>query len=232
LFGDRLYVDLQRTAPRMSDAEACVIDFAIAATCRWFAPTSRISPPSPIMNRTTRLICHRPKARYVHETDRRHLTAEHRYKTRPRCVNCSPTCRKPSRSTVEIGAALRFPAEDAPAESCRALGRRRWPCRRRSERIAQPGPKAGLDAASPPGIAKGFTEEQYRRPAGVRTQRHREDEEYPGYFLIVADFIQWARTRAFRSGRAVVRAPVARRIFADHHRSRSDPLRSAVRALP
>jgi hypothetical protein len=30
--------------------------------------------------------------------------------------------------------------------------------------------------------------------------------KYPGYFLIVADFIKWAKQQAFRSARAAVRA--------------------------
>ena len=55
----------------------------------------------------------------------------------------------------------------------------------------------------------------------------------PGYFLIVADFIKWAKARG-HSGRAGPRLGrgLAGRLCADHHRSRSDPVRPAVRALP
>ena len=57
--------------------------------------------------------------------------------------------------------------------------------------------------------------------------------KYPGYFLIVADFIKWAKAQGIpvgpgpRLGRGL-----AGRLCADHHRPRSDPLRPAVRALP
>jgi DNA polymerase III subunit alpha len=48
---------------------------------------------------------------------------------------------------------------------------------------------------------------------------------FPGYFLIVADFIKWAR-RERHSGRAGARLGrrLAGRLGADHHRSRSDAL--------
>ena len=57
--------------------------------------------------------------------------------------------------------------------------------------------------------------------------------KYPGYFLIVSDFIQWAKDqgipvgpgRGSGAGSLVV-------LRADHHRSRSAALQSAVRALP
>ena len=57
--------------------------------------------------------------------------------------------------------------------------------------------------------------------------------KYPGYFLIVADFIQWAKSQG-HSGRAGPRLGrgLARRLCAHHHRPRSDPLRPPVRALP
>ena len=56
---------------------------------------------------------------------------------------------------------------------------------------------------------------------------------FPGYFLIVADFINWAKKQR-RAGRARPRLGrgLARRLLAGHHRPRSAALRAAVRALP
>jgi DNA polymerase-3 subunit alpha len=78
-------------------------------------------------------------------------------------------------------------------------------------------------------------------PAALHDYRERLDFEldviermkYPGYFLIVADFIKWAKANG-HSGRAGPRLGrgLAGRLCADHHRPRSDPLRPAVRALP
>ena len=55
---------------------------------------------------------------------------------------------------------------------------------------------------------------------------------FPGYFLIVMDFISGPRTTAYRSVRAVVRCRLAGGLRAEDHRPRSAGLRPAVRALP
>jgi DNA polymerase-3 subunit alpha len=56
---------------------------------------------------------------------------------------------------------------------------------------------------------------------------------FPGYFLIVADFINWARANGCPVGPGRGSgARLAGRLFAQHHRPRSAPLRPAVRALP
>ena len=56
---------------------------------------------------------------------------------------------------------------------------------------------------------------------------------FAGYFLIVADFIKWAKAQR-HSGRAGPRLGrgLGRRLVADHHRPRPDRARPAVRALP
>ena len=84
------------------------------------------------------------------------------------------------------------------------------------------------------------------RRAGARASekpRYRERLEFeldtivqmgfPGYFLIVADFINWAKgeRRAGRAGARLGRR-LARRLQPRHHRPRSAALRPAVRALP
>ena len=57
--------------------------------------------------------------------------------------------------------------------------------------------------------------------------------KYPGYFLIVADFIQWAKAQGIPVGPGPrLGRRLAGRLCAHHHRSRSDALRSPVRALP
>jgi len=56
--------------------------------------------------------------------------------------------------------------------------------------------------------------------------------KYPGYFLIVADFIQWAKQQGIPVVRPRLGSGLARRLCAHHHRSRSDPLRPDLRALP
>jgi len=54
LFGDRLYIELQRTASRGSRTEAALIDLAYARAFQSSPPTSRISPRQTITKPTTR----------------------------------------------------------------------------------------------------------------------------------------------------------------------------------
>jgi DNA polymerase-3 subunit alpha len=55
---------------------------------------------------------------------------------------------------------------------------------------------------------------------------------FAGYFLIVADFIRWARENGVPVGPAAARARLAGRLCARHHRHRPARARPAVRALP
>ena len=56
---------------------------------------------------------------------------------------------------------------------------------------------------------------------------------FPGYFLIVADFIRWAKSQRRAGGPgARFRCGLAGGVQSGHYRSRSAALRTAVRALP
>ena len=60
-----------------------------------------------------------------------------------------------------------------------------------------------------------------------------EKMKYPGYFLIVADFIQWAKAQGIPVGPGRGSGAGSLVAYCDHHhRSRSAALQSAVRALP
>ena len=56
--------------------------------------------------------------------------------------------------------------------------------------------------------------------------------DFPGYFLIVWDFINYAKSTAFPSDRAVARALARWSPTRCASRSRSHPVQPAVRALP
>ncbi len=55
--------------------------------------------------------------------------------------------------------------------------------------------------------------------------------KFPGYFLIVADFIQWTKSQNIPVGPGRGSGAVRGRLGADHHRSGSVALRLAVRAV-
>ena len=82
------------------------------------------------------------------------------------------------------------------------------------------------------GLAPGFEEEDYRARLEFELNVI-ETMKYPGYFLIVADFIKWAKAQddPGRPGPRLGRR-LGGRLVAHHHRPRSAPLRSPLRALP
>ena len=82
------------------------------------------------------------------------------------------------------------------------------------------------------GPAPGLTEEDYRERLAFELSVIAR-MKYPGYFLIVADFIKWAKAPGHpgRAG-ARLRRRLPRRLRAHHHRPRPAALRAALRALP
>ena len=103
-------------------------------------------------------------------------------------------------STVEIARALRVPPAHACSRSCRAFRSARAAARstRRPNCASAPRPASTRRLAAH-GLAPGHTDEEYRERldfelgviAGMK---------YPGYFLIVADFIQWAKAQGIPVG--------------------------------
>ena len=150
---------------------------------------------------------------------------------------------------------LRTPAGDGGAvcrhpRGARELGGDRAPL--------QPDAEARRGApAAVPGARRGVTTEQFLRAeaargldaalrqAGARAEprghRARLASEldvicqmgFAGYFLIVADFIRWAREQRGAGGSgARLGCRLARRLQPGHHRPRPASVRPAVRALP
>ena len=67
--------------------------------------------------------------------------------------------------------------------------------------------------------------------SGSSSSSRRPEMSFADYFLIVWDFIHFAKVNGSASARAEAR-PLARGLLARDHRHRSDPLRPALRALP
>ena len=124
--------------------------------------------------------------------------------------------------TVELGGSHlpEFPVPDGHDLDEWFAERTRAGLRRRLERTGQ-----GAEAP-------GGEEAQYRQ----RLERELDiicRMGYPGYFLIVADFIRWAREQRIPVGPGRGSgAGIARRLRAGNHRSRPAPVRPAVRAFP
>src|ERR1700737_1962877 len=203
LFGDRLYIELQRHGiEKERRAEAALIDlaytkgFPVVATHEpYFATTDDYEAHDA-------LLCI-AGGRLIAETDRDQLTPDHRFKTRAEMAvlfadvpealastieiaeRCSfrPTTRKPILPRFTVGAA----ANAADAESDEAAELRRQAEEGLSNRLKVHG------------LALGASEEDYRARLAfeidVITRMN-----YAGYFLIVADFIQWAKAEGIPVG--------------------------------
>src|SRR3954447_15283724 len=201
LFGDRLYVELQRhNIDKERRVESGLIDLAYAKGLPLVATNEPYFASTDDYEAHDALLCI-AGGRLVADTDREQLTADHRFKTRAEMAvlfadipealastveiaeRCAfrPTTRKPilPRFTVGDGAA------DAAAEEAAEL-------RRQAEE--------GLaNRIKVHGLSLNTTEEDYHSRLAfeldVITRMN-----YAGYFLIVADFIKWAKAEGIPVG--------------------------------
>ena len=178
--------------------------------------------------------CASPKGGCSRETERRHLTIEHRFKTRAEMMALFADLPEALASTVEIAERCSFRPVAAQADPAALLaGRARGSRGDEAARVAPAAPPQGSRGASTTtALRAGTTEEQYRRAACLRARRHRADE-LSGLFPDRRRLHPVGEVAA-HPGRARPRLGrgLARRLCAHHHRPRSDPVRPHLRALP
>ncbi|MGH6727200.1 MAG: DNA polymerase III subunit alpha [Pseudolabrys sp.] len=197
LFGDRLYVELQRhgtAQERMT--EPVLIDLAYGKALPLVATNEPFFASAADHEAHDALICI-AEGRLLAEADRRQLNVEHRFKSRAEMAELFADLPEALASTVEIAERCafrprthqpilpRFSAGDSVVDEAAELRKR-----------AEEGLALRLATA---GLAPGVTEVEYRERldfelgviAGMK---------YPGYFLIVADFIQWAKAQGIPVG--------------------------------
>jgi DNA polymerase-3 subunit alpha len=203
LFGDRLYIELQRHGvEKERRAEGALIDLAYAKGFPLVATNEPYFATADDYEAHDALLCI-AGGRLVADTDRDQLTADHRFKTRAEMAvlfadipealastieiaeRCAfrPLTRKPILPRFTVGAG----ANAAGAENDEAAELRRQ---------AEAGLVKRLELN---GCATGFSEEDYRERLSFELGVI-ERMKYPGYFLIVADFIQWAKSQGIPVG--------------------------------
>ena len=199
LFGDRLYMELQRHGTaheRMT--EPVLIDLAYGKNIPLVATNEPYFATAADHESHDALICI-AEGRYVSETDRRQLNAEHRFKTRAEMRELFADLPEALSNTVEIAERCAYrPQTKAPILPRFSVGEGGSVVDEADElrKRAEAGLKQRLASA---GVAPGHTEVEYRERlefeigviAGMK---------YPGYFLIVADFIQWAKAKGIPVG--------------------------------
>jgi DNA polymerase-3 subunit alpha len=197
LFGDRLYIELQRhgtAAERL--AEAALVELAYGQGIPLVASNEPFFATRDDYEAHDALICI-AEGRYLAETDRRQLTAEHRFKTRAEMATLFADLPEALASTTEIAQRCAFrPRVQAPILPRFSVGESTIDEAEELRRQAQAGLERRLTVH---GLAPGRTVEDYRErlayELGVIASM-----KYPGYFLIVADFIQWAKAQGIPVG--------------------------------
>src|SRR5205809_2184951 len=199
LFGDRLYIELQRHGSRTErSVEPALIALAYARGIPLVATNEPLFATQDDYEAHDALICI-AEGRLVAETERRQFTPEHRFKTRAEMAALFADLPEAVASTVEIARRCAFrPRVQAPILPRFSVGAdgaavdEAAELRKRAE--------AGLERRiKAHGTASGRTVEDYRERLAFELNVI-EGMKYPGYFLIVSDFIQWAKAQGIPVG--------------------------------
>jgi DNA polymerase III subunit alpha len=197
-FGDRLYVELQRHGtPPEREVEPHLLDLAYGLDLPVVA-TNEIyfGKPADYEAHDT-LICI-AEGRYVSEDDRRKLTKEHHFKSQDAMCALFADLPEAIANTLEIARRChvrttsrkpilpQFVATPPGADASAQLAAEAAELKRQAEE----GLRARLDKV---GLAPGKEEKEYWDRLAFEIEIISK-MKFPGYFLIVADFIKWAKS--------------------------------------
>ena len=197
LFGDRLYVELQRhgTANERK-TEPVLIDLAYAKNLPLVATNEPYFATAQDYEAHDALICI-AEGKLVAETERRQLNPEHRFKSRKEMVTLFADLPEALASTVEIAERCAFrPLTHKPILPRFSVGEGDLDEGVELRKRAVEGLTRRLNTA---GVAPGHTEDEYRERLDFELDVI-ERMKYPGYFLIVSDFIQHAKSKGIPVG--------------------------------
>jgi DNA polymerase-3 subunit alpha len=210
LFGDRLYIELQRHGTASERlAEPALIDLAYAHGLPLVAANEPFFATRDDYEAHDALLCI-ADGRLIADGERRQLTPEHRFKTRAEMAALFADLPEALASTVEIAQRCVFrPRTQAPILPRFTAGRSERAAsdgdgtRERDQQVQEAAEAEELRRAARAGLqqrlqrygtAPGHSVEDYGErlefELGVIINMH-----YAGYFLIVADFIQWAKAQ-------------------------------------
>jgi DNA polymerase III subunit alpha len=197
IHGDKLYVELQRHGLESEKlVEPALIELAFGAGLPLVATNEPYFGARDDYEAHDALLCI-AEGRLVAESDRRQLTPEHYFKTRAEMMEIFADLPEALASSVEIAQRCSFRSQSrAPILPRFSIGGKvadeTVELRRRAEE--------GLEKRiKDHGLTLGFSEEEYRERLVFELDVISR-MNYAGYFLIVADFIQWAKARGIPVG--------------------------------
>jgi DNA polymerase III subunit alpha len=199
LFGDRLYVELQRHGlPAERATEAVLTGLAFSRGIPIVATNEPFFAAREDYEAHDALLCI-ADGKLIADGDRRQLTPEHRFKSRAEMAALFADVPEALAASVEISERCAFrPTTQAPILPRFSAGRGDAEVDETEQlrRAAQSGLEARLSRY---GTAQAHTAEDYHDrlafELGVIASMN-----YAGYFLIVADFIQWAKAKGIPVG--------------------------------
>jgi DNA polymerase-3 subunit alpha len=204
MFGDRLYVELQRHGlPAEAAVEPQLIHFAYAMGLPLVATNEAYFGSPSDYEAHDALICI-AEGSYVSEDNRRRLSPEHYFKSADEMATLFSDLPEALANTLEIATRCAFrpkgrkpilprfvQSSDGASEGDQLLAEAAE-LRRQAE--------AGLDARlAAVALADGFTRADYDKRLAFELDVITK-MKFPGYFLIVADFIQWSKSNGVPVG--------------------------------
>jgi DNA polymerase III subunit alpha len=202
LFGDRLYIELQRHGTASEHAvEPALIELAYAKGLPLVGTNEPFFAMADDYEAHDALLCI-AEGKLIADGDRRQFTPEHRFKSRAEMAQLFADLPEALTATIEIAERCAFrPRTLAPILPRFSGGRRDDETVGNDEPEAlRQAARAGLAARlAKHGLAHGHTADAYSErldyELGVIVKM-----KYAGYFLIVADFIQWAKAQGIPVG--------------------------------
>src|SRR5580698_5267009 len=203
MFGDRLYIELQRHGvDKERRAEAALIDLAYTKGFPLVATNEPYFAAADDYEAHDALLCI-AGGRLVADTDREQLTPDHRFKTRAEMAVLFADLPEALASTVEIAERCSFrPVTRKPILPRFTVGKGADAAGAESDETAELRLQAEQGLVKRlilNGCAPGVSEEDYRERLSFELGVI-ERMKYPGYFLIVAGFIQWAKSQGIPVG--------------------------------
>jgi DNA polymerase-3 subunit alpha len=204
IFGDRLYVELQRHGIRAEqDIEPDLIKLAYDLELPLVATNEVYFATPDDYEAHDALLCI-AEGRVVAEDNRRRVTKEHYFKSADEMAVVFADLPEALENTIEIAKRCAYrplgrkpilpryvqSSADTPIEEQLAAEAAEL------KRQAEAGLRARLDEQ---GTADGFTEEDYWKRLAFEVEIISK-MKFPGYFLIVADFIKWSKANGIPVG--------------------------------
>jgi DNA polymerase III subunit alpha len=196
LFGDRLYIELQRHGAH-KQSEPVLVNLAYQNGIPLVAANEPFYATPDDHEAHDALICI-AEGRLVAEAERRQLSPEHYFKSRAEMAALFADLPEALASTIEIAQRCAFrPRTRKPIlPRFTAAGGEAVDENAELRRQAEEGLKRRIETL---GLASGRTIDDYRERLAFELSVI-EGMTYSGYFLIVADFIQWAKAQGIPVG--------------------------------